>query len=110
MTRTRVPGSTDNRLASALPAEPPPTMMKSYLGGAMARDASSVQARNVERRRVGRGPAAVSLPSPGPLAPRSGSSPAAEDLAARCEPAACRAREEDHRVEARARQRQPLID
>ena len=39
-----MPGSTDNRLASALPAEPPPTMMKSYLGGAMARDASSVRA------------------------------------------------------------------
>src|SRR6188472_616876 len=110
MTRTRVPGSTDNRLASALPAEPPPTMMKSYLGGAMARDASSVEARNVERRRVGRGPAAVSLPGSGPLAPRPGSSPAAEELAAGGEPGAAVAGEEDHRVQAGAWQRQPLVD
>ena len=58
-----MPGSADSRLASALPAEPPPTMMKSYLRGAMDGDASSVaQRQNVERRRVGRGPAAVSLP------------------------------------------------
>src|SRR6476660_4848667 len=116
MTRTRVLGSTDNRLASALPAEPPPTMMKSYLGGATARAASSVQTSTVERRRVGRGPAAVSLPGSGPLAPRPGSSPAAEGLAADGEPVATDRRagtdagEEDHRREARAWQRQAPVE
>src|SRR6185295_13061763 len=109
MTKTRVPGSTDNRLASALPAEPPPTMMKSYLGGAMARDASSVQARNrtaAGRPRTRRRFAALS----GTACPAVRLLPAAEELAADREPAEGVAGEEDHRVEARARQRQPLVD
>src|SRR6476620_2350838 len=48
-TRTRVDGSADSRFASTLPAEPPPTMMKSYPPSAMSADASSPPARSAAR-------------------------------------------------------------
>src|SRR5688572_18115613 len=109
MTRTRVPESTDNRFASALPAEPPPTMMKSYLRDAMNGDAISV-ARDLRLRPAcheDRPPFRCQVRT---VCPTVRLLPAAEFLAADGEPAAADAREEDDRREARAGQSQMPVE